>query len=70
MKVGVPVVPGTPGPVEKFEDGWSFVEEHGYPGLSPCSALYSLLLCLPFLTFQFSYHQGRHGRWRTWYACR
>lgn len=31
-KAGVPIVPGTPGPVAKYEDGWSFVEEHGYPG--------------------------------------
>ncbi|KAF9517764.1 hypothetical protein BS47DRAFT_1371222 [Hydnum rufescens UP504] len=31
MKVGVPVVPGTPGPVARFEDGWSFTEQHGYP---------------------------------------
>lgn len=30
-KAGVPIVPGTPGPVAKFEDGWAFVEEHGYP---------------------------------------
>lgn len=31
MKVGVPVVPGTPGPVESYTDGASFVEEYGFP---------------------------------------
>ncbi|KAG6890299.1 hypothetical protein C0995_009505 [Termitomyces sp. Mi166 len=31
MKVGVPVVPGTPGPVESYADGASFVEEYGFP---------------------------------------
>ncbi|KAG6849292.1 hypothetical protein H0H93_009722 [Arthromyces matolae] len=31
MKVGVPVVPGTPGPVGSYTDGAAFVEEYGYP---------------------------------------
>jgi len=31
MKSNVPVVPGTPGPVEKFEDVKSFIDEHGFP---------------------------------------
>lgn len=31
MKCGVPVVPGTEGPVEKFEDVKSFTDEHGFP---------------------------------------
>ena len=31
MKCKVPVVPGTPGPVEKFEDVKSFTDEHGFP---------------------------------------
>ncbi|KAG5340934.1 hypothetical protein C0989_012447 [Termitomyces sp. Mn162] len=31
MKVGVPVVPGTPGPVDSYADGASFVEEYGFP---------------------------------------
>ncbi|KAF9523056.1 hypothetical protein CPB83DRAFT_863535 [Crepidotus variabilis] len=31
MKVGVPVVPGTPGPVDTYEDGDSFIQEHGFP---------------------------------------
>jgi pyruvate carboxylase len=31
MKCGVPVVPGTPGPVEKFEEVKSFTDEHGFP---------------------------------------
>jgi pyruvate carboxylase len=32
MKVGVPVVPGTPGPVDSYEDGATFIKEHGFPG--------------------------------------
>jgi hypothetical protein len=32
MKCGVPVVPGTPGPVESYMDGESFIKEHGFPG--------------------------------------
>lgn len=32
MKVGVPVVPGTPGPVAKYSDGDAFIKEHGFPG--------------------------------------
>ena len=31
MKCNVPVVPGTPGPVGKFEDVKSFTDEHGFP---------------------------------------
>ncbi|KAG8835341.1 pyruvate carboxylase [Serendipita sp. 400] len=31
IKIGVPVVPGTPGPVGSYEDGASFIEEHGFP---------------------------------------
>ncbi|KIM74670.1 hypothetical protein PILCRDRAFT_800751 [Piloderma croceum F 1598] len=31
MKVGVPVVPGTPGPVATYSDGDSFIKEHGFP---------------------------------------
>ncbi|KAG6845710.1 hypothetical protein H0H87_004976 [Tephrocybe sp. NHM501043] len=31
LKVGVPVVPGTPGPVEAYTDGAQFVEEYGFP---------------------------------------
>jgi pyruvate carboxylase len=37
MKVGVPVVPGTPGPVETYKDGESFIQEYGFPGL--CCAI-------------------------------
>lgn len=33
MKVGVPVVPGTPGPVANSKDGESFIQEYGFPGL-------------------------------------
>jgi pyruvate carboxylase len=31
MKCDVPVVPGTPGPVEKFEEVKSFTDEYGFP---------------------------------------
>ncbi|KXN89374.1 Pyruvate carboxylase [Leucoagaricus sp. SymC.cos] len=31
MKCGVPVVPGTPGPVESLKDGETFIKEHGFP---------------------------------------
>lgn len=31
MKSNVPVVPGTPGPVEKFEDVKAFTDEYGFP---------------------------------------
>ena len=31
VKCDVPVVPGTPGPVEKFEDVKAFTDEHGFP---------------------------------------
>ncbi|MCL1907477.1 MAG: ATP-grasp domain-containing protein [Propionibacteriaceae bacterium] len=30
-KVGAPLVPGTPGPVESVEEARAFAEEHGYP---------------------------------------
>jgi pyruvate carboxylase len=32
MKVGVPVVPGTAGPVESYTDGNDFIKEYGFPG--------------------------------------
>ncbi|OJA09754.1 hypothetical protein AZE42_01474 [Rhizopogon vesiculosus] len=31
MKVGVPVVPGTPGPVASYTEGDSFIKEYGFP---------------------------------------
>ncbi|KAG9312900.1 pyruvate carboxylase [Chiua virens] len=31
MKVGVPVVPGTPGPVGSYIEGESFIKEYGFP---------------------------------------
>jgi pyruvate carboxylase len=31
MKCNVPVVPGTPGPVDKVEEAVAFVEKYGYP---------------------------------------
>lgn len=32
MKVGVPVVPGTPGPVGHWEEADAFIKEYGLPG--------------------------------------
>jgi pyruvate carboxylase len=32
IKVGVPVVPGTPGPVDTYTDGDAFIKEYGFPG--------------------------------------
>ena len=32
IKVGVPVVPGTPGAVDKWSDADSFIKEYGFPG--------------------------------------
>ena len=32
MRVGVPVVPGTPGPVNSYIEGEAFTNEHGFPG--------------------------------------
>jgi pyruvate carboxylase len=32
VKVGVPVVPGTPGPVEAYTDAEAFIQEYGFPG--------------------------------------
>lgn len=45
MKVGVPCVPGTPGPVANYMDGAAFVEEHGFPGMSNIGriALFALI---------------------------
>ena len=40
MKVGVPVVPGTPGPVASYREGDAFIKEYGFPG-----RLYSACLC-------------------------
>lgn len=31
MKAKVPIVPGTPGPVERYEEVKTFTEEHGFP---------------------------------------
>lgn len=44
MKVGVPVVPGTPGPVASYTEGDSFIKEYGFPGQS------ILLFHFPLLT--------------------
>ncbi len=45
MKVGVPVVPGTPGPVAHFKDAAKFIEEHGFP--SKCARGLHLHLLSP-----------------------
>ena len=37
MKIGVPVVPGTPGPVAAYTDAHAFIEEYGFPGEFICS---------------------------------
>lgn len=34
MEAGVPVVPGTPGPVATYSDGDAFIKEYGFPGQS------------------------------------
>ena len=34
MKVGVPVVPGTPGPVATWTEADAFIKEYGFPGSS------------------------------------
>lgn len=33
MKVGVPVVPGTPGPVNSYGEADGFIREYGFPGM-------------------------------------
>lgn len=40
MKVGVPVVPGTPGPVDTYTDGDAFIKEYGFPGTPLTSHLF------------------------------
>ena len=32
IKIGVPVVPGTPGPVGDYTEANAFIEEYGFPG--------------------------------------
>ena len=32
MAAGVPVVPGTPGPVAAYTEASQFIEEYGFPG--------------------------------------
>ena len=39
MNCGVPVVPGTPGPVESYKDGEAFIQEYGFPGMYPCKTI-------------------------------
>lgn len=42
MKVGVPVVPGTPGPVASYQDGDAFIKEHGFPGKVSGASIYAI----------------------------
>lgn len=42
MKVGVPVVPGTPGAVAKWEDADAFIKEYGLPGAYPATHTFTL----------------------------
>jgi len=64
MKVGVPVVPGTPGPVDAYTDGESFIQEYGFPG-----KLFGLnILLIILMKSDGSHYQGRDGGWRPWYA--
>jgi pyruvate carboxylase len=66
MKVGVPVVPGTPGPVDKWTDADSFIKEYGFPGIRS----YYAHIVGSTKRFLSSYHQGCDGRWRPRHACR
>ena len=50
MKIGVPVVPGTPGPVDSYLDGESFVKEYGFPGTQLDTVS---ILAILNLTFSF-----------------
>lgn len=34
LRIGVPVVPGTPGPVSAYTDAHAFIDEYGFPGTS------------------------------------
>ena len=38
MKIGVPVVPGTPGAVAAYTEAHAFIEEYGFPGASRATA--------------------------------
>lgn len=65
MKVGVPVVPGTPGAVDKWTDADSFIKEYGFPG----NCRYSAHIVGEIKRVLSSYHQGRNGWWRPRHAC-
>jgi hypothetical protein len=54
MKVGVPVVPGTPGPVASYSDGDAFIKEHGFPGASLTSQIRLSLILTPPLPIKSS----------------
>ena len=59
IKVGVPVVPGTPGPVAAYTEAEAFIKEYGFPGVSlPTDC--PLFKCAELSD---SHHQGGDG-WR------
>ena len=41
IRVGVPVVPGTPGPVDSYKEADDFINEYGFPGTSTPVAIYN-----------------------------
>ena len=45
IKVGVPVVPGTPGPVAAYTEAEAFINEHGFPSVSLFRGLYAFSTC-------------------------
>lgn len=66
MQCGVPVVPGTPGPVGSYKDGEAFITEYGFPSKSwDIGSIFRTCLILGC-----SHYQGCHGRWWSRYASR
>ena len=63
IKVGVPVVPGTPGPVAAYTEAESFIKEYGFPGLSSLAHWKYYQCAEP----NPSHHQGSDGRRGSWY---
>src|SRR5882762_8152290 len=67
IKVGVPVVPGTPGPVDSYTDADAFIKEYGFPGMKGKDAV--TVVISSHLFSRCSHYQGGYGRRRPWYAC-
>jgi pyruvate carboxylase len=63
VKVGVPVVPGTPGPVESYTDGDAFIKEYGFPGKRG-----DIPVHMTSDTLLSSHHQSSYGRRRSRHA--